>query len=345
MIGKDARVSQAMIVPHGGPAPDQVVAEIEQSAAAMAAVRARLGEVIHGQDQVIDQVLSTIVAGGHALLVGVPGLAKTLLVDSLGTVLGLGAKRIQCTPDLMPSDILGAEVLEIDSVGARSFRFIPGPVFTQILMADEINRASPRTQSSLLQAMQEQKVSVAGQDHDVPRPFHVLATQNPIEQEGTYPLPEAQLDRFLMRVDVGYPDRNAERQMLLSTTGATVATPMPVLDTAQLQQAQRLARALPVGDTVVEAVLDLVTAARPETSPLEMVQRDVLWGPGPRASQALLLASKARALLEGRLSPSVDDVIALAQPILIHRMALTYTAQSDGRAVTDVIATLTERLD
>jgi MoxR-like ATPase len=271
------------------------------------------------------------------LLIGVPGLAKTKLVETLGVVLGLADKRIQCTPDLMPADILGAEVLEEADTGRRSFRFIPGPVFCQLLMADEINRASPRTQSALLQAMQEGRVSVAGQYHPLPRPFHVLATQNPIEQEGTYPLPEAQLDRFLLQIDVGYPDLEAERQMLLATTGIAEDKPVEAMSAAELQAAQRLVRRIPVGESVVEAILKLVRAGRPDDTTDTEISGRIAWGPGPRASQALMLATRARALLDGRLSPSIDDVIALAPPVLRHRMALNFSARADGVTMPDII--------
>ncbi|KGM31035.1 ATPase AAA [Inquilinus limosus MP06] len=310
----------------------------------LAAVRSMIGRVIFGQQDVIDQSLVTILAGGHVLLVGLPGLAKTRLVETLGTVLGLDERRVQCTPDLMPADILGSEVLEESETGRRSFRFIPGPVFSQLLMADEINRASPRTQSALLQAMQEHRVSIAGRYLPLPEPFHVLATQNPLEQEGTYPLPEAQLDRFLMQVDVGYPDLAAERRMLLATTGVAEAQVEAVISPDALQRVQRLVRRLPVGETVLEAILSLVRAARPDSTDLPEVQRMVGWGPGPRASQSLMLACRARALLTGRPSPSVDDVAALARPILQHRMALTFAARADGATIADVIERLISRL-
>jgi MoxR-like ATPase len=312
------------------------VAEIEALGARLAAVRQRIGRVIFGQGAVVDQALITLLAGGHALLIGVPGLAKTRLVETLGTVLGLDDKRIQCTPDLMPADILGSEVLEESDTGRRGFRFIPGPVFCQLLMADEINRASPRTQSALLQAMQEGRVSVAGQYHPLPKPFHVLATQNPLEQEGTYPLPEAQLDRFLLQIDVGYPDLESERQMLLATTGVTEDSAGPVLTGPELLAAQRLVRRVPVGESVVEAILKLVRSGRPGDKPDE-ARKHIAWGPGPRASQALMLASRARALLDGRLAPSVDDVVALAHPVLRHRMALTFAARADGIGMAQVI--------
>src|ERR1700719_3547709 len=242
---------------------DMIVRAAESTAAHIRAAKSAIGTVIFGQDKVVEQALITVLSGGHALLVGVPGLAKTKLVETMGIVLGLDARRIQFTPDLMPSDILGSEVLEESPGAKRTFRFIPGPIFAQLLMADEINRASPRTQSALLQAMQEQHVTVAGARHDLPRPFHVLATQNPLEQEGTYPLPEAQLDRFLMEIDVDYPARAAERRILSDTPGAEEPRPKPPMPVDELTAAQRLVRRLPVGDSVVEAILSLVRAARP----------------------------------------------------------------------------------
>jgi MoxR-like ATPase len=281
-------------------------------------------------------------SGGHGLLVGVPGLAKTKLVETMGTALGLDARRIQFTPDLMPSDILGTEVLEESAGGKRSFRFIAGPVFAQLLMADEINRASPRTQSALLQAMQEQHVTVAGARHDLPKPFHVLATQNPLEQEGTYPLPEAQLDRFLMEIDVDYPDLAAERRILFDTTGAEEAKVKPAMAAEDLIAAQRLVRRLPVGESVVDAILRLVRSARPGPDSGDLGKL-IAWGPGPRASQALMLAVRARALLDGRFAPSIDDVLELAEPVLKHRMALTFAARAEGETVPGVIRRLTAR--
>jgi MoxR-like ATPase len=316
--------------------------DVERLGDRIKAARQAIGRVIFGQADVVDGTLVTLLAGGHCLLIGVPGLAKTRLVQTLGVVLGLDAKRVQFTPDLMPADILGSEVLEQDETGRRGFRFIPGPVFCQLLMADEINRASPRTQSALLQAMQEHKVSVAGHYHDLPAPFHVLATQNPIEQEGTYPLPEAQLDRFLMQVDVGYPDRAAERAMLAATTTDRAIEPEPTLSHGDLKAAQRLVRRVPMGESVVEAILTLVRNGRPETTELPEVRAHVAWGPGPRASQSLALACRARAVLDGRLAPSVDDVIALARPVLIHRMAPTFTARADGVTLSEIIDRLTE---
>ena len=323
---------------------ESLLTEIEQLSTKLTAVRERISRVIFGQQNVIDEALIALFAGGHALLIGVPGLAKTRLVETLGTVLGLSEKRVQFTPDLMPADIIGSEVLEESEAGKRSFRFIQGPVFCQLLMGDEINRASPRTQSALLQAMQEKHVSVAGQRHVLPAPFHVLATQNPIEQEGTYPLPEAQLDRFLMQVDVGYPSLEAERQMLLATTGVDEEKAVEVITADELMSAQRLIRRVPVGKSVVEAILELVRMGRPDSSDLDDARRHVAWGPGPRASQALMLGIRARALLDGRLAPSIDDVLALAAPTLRHRMALNFGARADGVTIPDIIDKLCEPL-
>ena len=310
--------------------PDAIVAEIEQIGYALRQAHDAVGRVIIGVDRVVEETLVTLLAGGHALLIGVPGLGKTKLVETLGVVFGLQERRIQCTPDLMPADILGSEVLEESETGRRSFRFIQGPVFSQLLMADEINRASPRTQSALLQAMQEGRVSVAGHYHDLPHPFHVLATQNPLEQEGTYPLPEAQLDRFFMQIDVGYPDHDAERQVLLDTTGTAQPKPAQVMSADQLMAAQQLIRHVPVSESVIDAILRLVRSGRPESSPFDDVRQHVSWGPGPRASQALMLGVRARAVMDNRLSPSVDDVLALAHPVLRHRMALNFSARAEG---------------
>jgi len=324
--------------------PAALVRDAEALAERLQRVREAIGRVIFGQGEVVEHTLITILSGGHVLLVGVPGLGKTKLVETLGAVLGLDAKRVQFTPDLMPADIIGSEVLEEvadgDGRGRRAFRFLPGPVFCQLLMADEINRASPRTQSALLQGMQEQKVAIGGVAHPLPTPFHVLATQNPIEQEGTYPLPEAQLDRFLLEVEVSYPDEAAERAMLLATTGAREAKPAAAMTAADLMAAQALIRRIPVGESVLDAILRLVRGARPETARLDAVKKHLAWGPGPRAAQALMLAVRARAVLDGRLSPSVEDVIALAEPVLRHRMALNFSARADGVVLADVIAAL-----
>jgi MoxR-like ATPase len=321
-----------------------VINRMERAAGQLARARANIGQIIFGQEQVIDEALIALLAGGHALLVGAPGLAKTKLVASLGTVLGLDEKRIQFTPDLMPADITGSEILDEDARGSRAFRFVPGPVFCQLLMADEINRASPRTQSALLQAMQEHHITVAGQRHDLPRPFHVLATQNPIEQEGTYPLPEAQLDRFLLEIQVPYPSQEAERRLMIETTSAAEAPAAAALTAADLETAQGLVRQMPVGEQVVEAILRVVRSARPGPDATSEVNRLVAWGPSPRAAQALMLGARARALLQGRLSPSLDDVAALLAPVLRHRMALTFAARADGKTVADVIAGLAAAL-
>ncbi|MBO3761041.1 MoxR family ATPase [Ciceribacter sp. L1K22] len=316
----------------------------EHALADIALIRQEVSKVIFGQERVVENTLLAILSGGHALLVGVPGLAKTKLVTTLGSVLGLDANRIQFTPDLMPSDIVGTEVMDQDETGRRSFRFVKGPVFAQLLMADEINRASPRTQSALLQSMQEYHVTIAGQRYDLPAPFHVLATQNPLEQEGTYPLPEAQLDRFLLQVDVGYPGLDAERQILLETTGLSEATPQSVITAARLSEIQRLIRQMPVSEKVVDAILALVRSARPGQGTTE-TDKHVAWGPGPRAGQALMLCARARALYEGRLAPSIDDVRALAEPVLQHRMALTFAARAEGMSVRDLIAGLAKKVD
>ena len=322
------------------PDADRIIADTDAAVAQISRAREAIGRVIYGQESVVDRTLITILAGGHGLLIGVPGLAKTRLVETLGVVIGLDDKRVQCTPDLMPADIVGSEVLEESDTGRRSFRFIQGPVFCQLLMADEINRASPRTQSALLQAMQEHRVSVAGQYHPLPAPFHVLATQNPLEQEGTYPLPEAQLDRFLMEVDVPYPDLEAERQMLIVTTGPQEDKAVEVMTAEELLAAQRLVRRVPVGESVVNAILTLVRSGRAESSEIDEVRRHVAWGPGPRASQALMLACRARAVLDGRFAPSIDDVLALAGPVLRHRMALSFSARADGVTLDEVIGRL-----
>ena len=330
--------------PSDASAPEQedLVVEIEKLGDRLAAARASIGKVIFGQTHVVDLSLTTLLSGGHALLIGVPGLGKTRLVETMGLVLGLEDSRIQFTPDLMPADILGSEVLEESESGRRSFRFLEGPVFCQVLLADEINRASPRTQSALLQAMQEHRVSVAGQSHELPKPFHVLATQNPLELEGTYPLPEAQLDRFLMEIDVGYPEEDAEREIMLATTGVSEAKAEAIFTADELIAAHRVVRSVPVGERVVEAILRIVRAGRPETSEVPDVLNHISWGPGPRASQAMMLACRARALIDGRLAPSVDDVLALANSVLRHRMALNFAARAEGITIDQIIDRLCE---
>ncbi|MEM7711590.1 MAG: MoxR family ATPase, partial [Pseudomonadota bacterium] len=303
---------------------DELLDEIEGLGVRLLDARGAIATRIIGQDRVVELTLAAMLSGGHALLMGLPGLGKTRLVETLSTVMGMTGNRIQFTPDLMPSDILGAEVLETAADGSRSFRYIEGPIFAQLLMADEIKRASPRTQSALLQAMQEREVTIAGQTRALPAPFHVLATQNPIEQEGTYPLPEAQLDRFLVKIDVDYPDRDTERAIVLATTGMEEGEARHVFDAEGLMAAQRVVRRMPVGESVVDLILDLVRACRPEGPDApESVKRHVAWGPGPRAAQALMLLVRAQALLEGRLAPDPGDVARLARPVLSHRMALS----------------------
>ncbi|WP_406720242.1 MoxR family ATPase [Thioclava litoralis] len=325
--------------------PTDLVAEIETLGAKLMAARESINKRFIGQERVVELVLAAMLSGGHALLMGLPGLGKTMLVDTLSTVMGLKSSRIQFTPDLMPADILGSEVLETAPDGARAFRFLEGPVFCQLLMADEINRASPRTQSALLQAMQEQEVSIAGKSRPLGRPFHVLATQNPIDQEGTYPLPEAQLDRFLVQVNVVYPDRETERAILLATTGAELGEAHEVFTPDELLRAQNLVRQMPVGASVVEMILDLVRACRPnEPDASALVQDRLSWGPGPRAAQALMLTVRARALMQGRLAPSVEDVLALAEPILVHRMALSFSARARGDDLTQIIADVAQEV-
>ncbi len=329
---------------------EEILAGAEKLGSRLAMLRREIGRVIFGQTEVVELALAGILSGGHVLLVGVPGLGKTRLVETLGRTLGLDTRRVQFTPDLMPADILGSEVLdeapESDGqrAGRRAFRFLPGPVFCQLLMADEINRASPRTQSALLQAMQEGHIAVAGRDRPLPRPFHVLATQNPIEQEGTYPLPEAQLDRFLLQIDLTYPDREDERAMLLATTGAIAAEASAVLTATELAAAQTLVRRMPVGNGVVDAILGMVRDGRPQGSSLGIVRDHVAWGPGPRAAQALMLATRARALLDGRLAPSLGDAAALAPAVLRHRMALSFGARAEGVTLSDVIAAMVARI-
>jgi MoxR-like ATPase len=324
--------------------PETVVAEANAAAEALAQVKAEIGRAIFGQERVIELALAAVLAGGHALLIGAPGLAKTRLVEAMGTALGLANQRIQFTPDLMPSDILGSEVLDESPSGQRSFRFLKGPIFTQLLMADEINRASPRTQSALLQAMQERHVTVAGVRHDLPAPFHVLATQNPIEQEGTYPLPEAQLDRFLLKVDVTYPDLDTERRILIETTRGAEAPVRPALDAGRLMAIQALVRQMPVGEKIVAAILNLIREARPEQTSDARVKRLVDWGPSPRAGQALMLAARSRALLRGRLAPSMEDVEALAEPCLGHRMAMRYDPTGEAPKLSDLINDLARKV-
>lgn len=330
------------------PIQTQITSELEKEVTALAGklknARGEIRKVIFGQDDVVSLCLTSILSGGHFLLMGLPGLGKTKLVETLGTVLGLDEKRIQCTPDLMPADILGSEILADDGKGGKTFKFVQGPVFCQLLMADEINRASPRTQSALLQAMQEKQVSVGGATYDVPRPFHVMATQNPLEQEGTYPLPEAQLDRFMLQINVGYPSAEDERKIMLVTTGSAEDTAAKIFSAEDIINAQRIIRLLPIGEKVVDGILALVREGRPEQSSIDAVKNHVSWGPGPRAAQAFMLAARAKALLEGRYTPSLDDVFALAPAILRHRMALDFTARGAGLTIEKIIAQMCDKI-
>ncbi|UTO27962.1 AAA family ATPase [Bartonella harrusi] len=316
-----------------------IIDDIDAAHKELNVLQQEIDKVIFGQSHVIEYALIAIFSGGHGLLVGAPGLAKTRLVETLATVLGLDEKRIQFTPDLMPSDIIGSEIMDLDKSGKRSFRYVQGPIFTQLLMADEINRASPRTQSALLQAMQEYHVTVAGTRYDLPQPFHVLATQNPLEQEGTYPLPEAQLDRFLMQIDIDYPDLTTERRIILETTREKKQKAKPILSTQKLQKIQKTVRKMPLSENVVEAILKIVRLARPHKDNT-LANTYIAWGPGPRASQALSLCVRARALYYGRLAPSLDDVEALAYPVLQHRMALNFSAHAENITVKDIINNL-----
>ncbi len=283
-----------------------------------------INSVIIGQDAVVNLSLCAILGGGHALLIGMPGLAKTKLVEAISNACGLRFNRVQFTPDLMPSDILGSEVLETDENGKRSFRFIEGPIFTQVMMADEINRASPRTQSALLQAMQERRVAIFGKNRALDNPFHVLATQNPIEHEGAYPLPEAQLDRFMLQINVPYPDEETEREILLKTTGDIDDIQTQGIKVGELLSLQEMVRKMPIGEDFLNSALTLVRQLRPETTKLKIVRENLEWGPGPRGGQALIMASKAHALLRGFVTPSLFDLSSVAHSALSHRMALNW---------------------
>jgi len=302
---------------------------LEQVAADITELKARVHRRIVGQDAVVDGLITCLVAGGHGLFVGVPGLAKTLLVSTVAEATGLEFSRVQFTPDLMPSDILGSEVLE-EHEGRRSFRFIKGPIFAQLVLADEINRTPPKTQAALLQAMQERSVSVAGTNHDLGRPFHVFATQNPIEQEGTYPLPEAQLDRFLMQLEVGYPSAEEEVR-IASLTQADLEVPIaPVWSAERLDQIQTLVGQIAVDKSLVETAVNLVRQSRPGADAPELVRDYLRWGAGPRASQFLVHSARARALMDGRPAADLSDLKALAPSVLGHRLIPNFRAESEG---------------
>ncbi|NRR32127.1 MoxR family ATPase [Oxalobacteraceae bacterium] len=319
--------------------------EVGALGARVAALKASMAKVIIGQENVVDSLIICLLAGGHALVEGVPGLGKTLLVKSLAQATDMQFRRVQFTPDLMPSDIVGTEILEEDTATRkREFRFQQGPVFTQVLLADEINRAPPKTQSALLEAMQERCVTFAGQTHRLPCPFFVLATQNPIEQAGTYPLPEAQLDRFLLRIDVGYPSEAEEIAMVSATTHAGLADAEPVMDVATLLRLQTLVRDIQIGNHLLTYATRLVRATRPDGSPVPSVRKHVGWGAGPRAGQALVLASKARALMQGRLAVTREDIGAMLLPVLAHRVLRNFEAEADGVAIADILLALREHV-
>jgi MoxR-like ATPase len=316
----------------------------EELLAAASRLREEVARRIVGQENVIEEILMALLAGGHALLVGVPGLAKTLMIKSVSEAMDLDFRRIQFTPDLVPSDITGTEIMEEDTAtGSRSFRFVKGPIFANIVLADEINRAPPRTQAALLEAMQEHRVTAAGETMPLPEPFFVLATQNPIEQEGTYPLPEAQLDRFLFDVRVGYPDEDAEVGILRSTTGADFEPLRPVIDGHETRALQRLVRDIPAADAAIGFAARLARATRPaESDASETVKKYVRWGAGPRAGQALILGAKAHALLAGRFAVSPADIVRVARPVLRHRILPNFAAEAKGITVEQIIAELLE---
>ncbi len=295
------------------------------------AIKEQISKVIVGQEHVVEELLLSIFVEGHCLLVGVPGLAKTLLVSTLAKSLDLQFNRVQFTPDLMPSDITGTEVIQEDkSTRERVFKFIKGPIFANVILADEINRTPPKTQAALLQAMQEKRVTIGGQTYELPDPFFVLATQNPIEQEGTYPLPEAQLDRFLFQINIGYPNYEEEKKIVEQTTKGPAAQPSHVLSGTDIKAIQNFVRQVPAADSVIDYAVRLVRATRPdEAHAPASIKKWVSWGAGPRASQSLILASKARALLRGQMTPSIEDVQALALPVLRHRLVLSFQAQSE----------------
>ncbi len=320
------------------PAPGADTELVAEAARARDEVRAEIAKVIVGQREVVDLLLVSLFSQGHGLFIGVPGLAKTLLIHTLADCLDLEFKRVQFTPDLMPSDITGTEVLEEDrSSGRREFRFLPGPVFTHILLADEINRASPKTQAALLQAMQEGKVTVAGQDHPLPRPFLVYATQNPVEQEGTYPLPEAQLDRFLFSIEVTYPDLDEELEVVRRTTAGPPPAVRKVLDPGRIARLQGLVPRVPVPDATLSYAVRVVRATRPGPEAPRAVTEYVAWGAGPRAAQHLILGAKARAMLDGRFAAGPDDVMALVRPVLKHRIVTNFRAEAQGVGVDEIL--------
>ncbi len=323
---------------------DEDIQAIEELREAHEKILQEIRKVIVGQNQIIDELLIALFSMGHCLLVGVPGLAKTLLISTLSRVLDLKFSRIQFTPDLMPSDITGTDVLEEDrTTGKKVFRFVKGPVFANIVLADEINRTPPKTQAALLQAMQEHEVSVAGETYKLNEPFFVLATQNPIEQEGTYPLPEAQLDRFMFNLWIDYPSKEEEAKIVHTTTGGYEPEPLPVMDGEKIIRLQKLVRRVPVADLVVDTAVDLVRKTRPDSNTAPKFVKDwISWGAGPRASQYLILGAKSRCILDGRTTPDIDDVRAVAKPVLRHRIVTNFNAEAEGVSTVDIIDRLLE---
>ncbi len=311
--------------------------KINYSAQFVTRITEELNKTIVGQTVMIERLLIGLLSNGHVLLEGVPGLAKTLAIKSLSQTIHADFSRIQFTPDLLPADVIGTMIY---NQGKNEFMVRKGPIFANFVLADEINRAPAKVQSALLEAMQERQSTIGETSYKLPEPFLVLATQNPIEQEGTYPLPEAQLDRFIMQIDISYPPLEAERRMLFSTTGIEEAAPVNAMSANELMQAQRVARTIPVGEQVADAILRVVRGARPGPDASQMVNESVAWGPSPRASQALMLGARAKALIDGRLSPSIEDVAELLEPVFKHRMALNFSARADGKTVGDVIAHL-----
>jgi MoxR-like ATPase len=324
------------------PEADTDVAQLSRLSQAVAALRRQVAARIVGQEDVVDGVLTALLAGGHSLLIGVPGLAKTLLVSTIAEALDLSFNRVQFTPDLMPGDITGTELVEEDpATGRRSFRFVPGPVFANVLLADEINRTPPKTQAALLQAMQEHQVTAAGKTYHLPDPFFVLATQNPIEQEGTYPLPEAQLDRFMLELRVGYPSREEEEQVVERTTGAAAVSIQPVLDSAAILSIQQLVRRIPVSKGLVRAAVSLARMTRPaDAQAPAFIKEYVEWGAGPRASQYLVLGAKARAAMAGRPMADLDDVRSVAPAVLRHRLVTNFSAEAAERTSESIVTEL-----
>ena len=321
------------------------LAVLEELAKAKQSFFSEVGKVVIGQQKILDHILIALLARGHFLLVGVPGLAKTLIIKTLSDVLDLSFKRIQFTPDLMPSDITGTELIDVDqNTGQRSFRFYQGPIFANIVLADEINRTPPKTQAALLEAMQEHKVTAGGKTYDLDEPFFVLATQNPIEQEGTYPLPEAQLDRFMFNLNIEYPSTEDEVSIVRETTTPEIQSLNAIITKSEIATYQDLVRRVPVADNVVEYAVKLVSATRPSSTAPEFIQQSVDWGAGPRASQYLVLGAKAKAILDGRPSPNINDIQSLALPILRHRVLPNFNAEAEGLKVEDILNRLLDTI-